>query len=186
MFVCICDYVYLECQFGLPPLSRCWTDRLFCRCWANVGPLDKITSDERLMDRVNPSAFFQHSNIRGHDQNQKFMKKRGARLGLRQSVFSQRVVNDWNSLLIEVLYRQWQSRVYCRPRPNIYGHTYWCSRNTFSARNRPEAWWPKITKTNQALCCKVPVKGLPPLPLLRHCPCPSLNSFKSRLDKFWL
>ena len=30
---------------------------------------------------------------------------------------------------------QWRSRGYCRPGPNIYGRPYWCSRNTFAARN---------------------------------------------------
>ena len=74
-FVCIGDHVYLEspppvCRcwaavgptawfadveptldwpLGLPTLSRRWTDRLVCRRWADVGPLDKITSDRQLM-----------------------------------------------------------------------------------------------------------------------------------------
>ena len=72
------------------------------------------------IDRVNVNTFFSmqaESSTRGHDQ--KFVKKR-ARLGVRQSVFSHRVVNDWNSLPVEVIHS------------------------------------------------------------------PSLNAFKSRLDKFWL
>ena len=29
--------------------------------------------------------------------------------------------------------RQWRSRGYCRPGPNIYGRPYWCSRNTYAS-----------------------------------------------------
>ena len=70
------EYVYLDCQhwlfrsyvavgppldrsIGLPPLSWRWTnpiaclssltDRLVCRRCTNVGPLDKLSSDQRLM-----------------------------------------------------------------------------------------------------------------------------------------
>jgi hypothetical protein len=56
------------------------------------------------IDRINPGIFFSEnseSSTRGHDQ--KFVKKH-ARLGVRQSVFSQRVVNDWNSLPVNVIH----------------------------------------------------------------------------------
>ena len=35
------------------------------------------------------------------------------------------------------LCKQWWSRGYCHPGPNIYGHPYWCSRNTFAAQTCP-------------------------------------------------
>ena len=72
------------------------------------------------IDRVESSIFFDmntDSSTRGHDQK---ITKKHARLGIRQAVFSQRVVNDWNMLPVEVIHS------------------------------------------------------------------PSVNSFKSRLDKFWL
>ena len=56
------------------------------------------------IDRLNPSIFFRlnsESSTRGHDQ--KFVKN-NARLGARQAVFSQRVVNDWNSLPSSVIH----------------------------------------------------------------------------------
>ena len=54
---------------------------------------------------VSPGTFFsimnvEHSTV-GHDQN--FVKKY-ARLGVHQSVFSRRVVNDWNSLPVKEIY----------------------------------------------------------------------------------
>ena len=72
------------------------------------------------IDRIDSKIFFELNtgqSTRGHSQK---LVKKHARLGIRQSVFSQRVVNDWNSLPAEVI------------------------------------------------------------------DSPSLNSFKSRLDKFWL
>ena len=55
------------------------------------------------IDRIDRSIFFELSTTsvtRGHTQ--KIVKKH-ARLGSRQSVFSQRVVNDWNSLPADVI-----------------------------------------------------------------------------------
>lgn len=55
------------------------------------------------IDRINPRLFFELStgpSTRGHGQ--KLIKKH-ARLSLRQSYFSQRVINDWNSLPTEVV-----------------------------------------------------------------------------------
>jgi hypothetical protein len=55
------------------------------------------------IDRIDSTLFFDISAAsvtRGHSQ--KIVKKH-ARLGSRQSVFSQRVVNDWNSLPAEVI-----------------------------------------------------------------------------------
>ena len=56
-----------------------------------------------IIDRIDSAIFFELSAAsvtRGHSQ--KIVKKH-ARLGSRQSVFSQRVVNDWNSLPAEVI-----------------------------------------------------------------------------------
>ena len=55
------------------------------------------------IDRIDSAIFFELSAAsvtRGHSQ--KIVKKH-ARLGSRQSVFSQRVVNDWNSLQAEAI-----------------------------------------------------------------------------------
>ena len=55
------------------------------------------------IDRVDPKLFFEisaGSPTRG--QHQKLVKKH-ARLGIRQSVHSQRVINDWNSLPTDVI-----------------------------------------------------------------------------------
>ena len=55
------------------------------------------------IDRVDPKLFFEisaGSSTRGH--HQKLVKKH-ARFGTRQSVFSQRVINDWNSLPADVI-----------------------------------------------------------------------------------
>ncbi len=56
------------------------------------------------IDRVKTNTFFSfnsESSTRGHDQK---IIKRHTRLGIRQSVFSQRVVNDWNSLPTEIIH----------------------------------------------------------------------------------
>ena len=56
------------------------------------------------IDRVESSIFFDmntDSSTRGHDQK---ITKKHARLGIRQAVFSQRVVNDWNMLPVEVIH----------------------------------------------------------------------------------
>ena len=50
------------------------------------------------IDRLDPGQFFVYedqSNTRGHSL--KLVKQR-ARFSLRQNVFSQRVINDWNAL----------------------------------------------------------------------------------------
>ncbi|KAK2168287.1 hypothetical protein LSH36_18g03040 [Paralvinella palmiformis] len=55
------------------------------------------------IDRIDSTIFFvlsAASVTRGHSQN---IVNKHARLGSRQSVFSQRVVNDWNSLPPEVI-----------------------------------------------------------------------------------
>ena len=55
------------------------------------------------IDKLDPGIFFSMatgSNTRGHSQ--KIAKSR-ARLGMRQNVFSQRVVNDWNSIPAQVV-----------------------------------------------------------------------------------
>ena len=54
----------------------------------------KILND---IDRLDPDQFFTmsaESTTRGHGQK---MMKAFSRLGLKQNVFSQPVVNDWNS-----------------------------------------------------------------------------------------
>ena len=55
------------------------------------------------IDRIDPSLFFSMvtgSSTRGHSQ--KMVKSHG-RLGMRQNVFSQRIVNDWNSIQAHVV-----------------------------------------------------------------------------------
>ena len=55
------------------------------------------------IDRVDPKLFFEvsaGSTTRGHHQK---LVKRHARLGIGQSVNSQRVINDWNSLPTDVI-----------------------------------------------------------------------------------
>jgi hypothetical protein len=56
------------------------------------------------IERIDSTIFFELSAAsvtRG--PSQKIVNKKHARLGSRQSVFSQRVVNDWNSLPAEVI-----------------------------------------------------------------------------------
>ena len=55
------------------------------------------------MDRMDPSLFFSMviwSSTRGHSQK---MVKSQARLGTRQNVLSQSIVNDWNSIPAHVV-----------------------------------------------------------------------------------
>ena len=55
------------------------------------------------IDRLDPDQFFTmsaESTTRGHGLK---MMKTFSRLGVRQNVFSQRVVNDWNSFPAEVV-----------------------------------------------------------------------------------
>ena len=59
------------------------------------------------IDRVDPSLLFtpaDYQGTRGHSQ--KFQKQR-SRLDLRHTFFSQRVVQDWNSLPEEVVSCTW-------------------------------------------------------------------------------
>ena len=55
------------------------------------------------IDRIDPSLFFcmvTGSSTRGHSQK---MVKSNARLGMRQNVFSQRIVKDWTFIPAHVV-----------------------------------------------------------------------------------
>ena len=52
----------LDRPLGLPTLSRRWTDCLVCRRWADVGPLDKITSDRQLLSPAGRQSDQRRSN----------------------------------------------------------------------------------------------------------------------------
>ena len=88
------------------------------------------------IDRVESSIFFDmntDSSTKGHDQK---ITKKHARLGIGQAVFSQRVVNDWNMLPIEVIHNPssnsfksrldkfWLTEHYKLPWPSVFKTMY--------------------------------------------------------------